>query len=152
MISSISWLYKIKLTGSSPFKMALPAHLAVISSAACLSSILEECEKFVFPYIARERQENEVGILALSVTCSTRLQDDEPPYQDVLEAKYLRDPNTSCRFEVGAFHYELNMERMLQRNTTSNTVRQVKRRPLMFAAGDMGINHPQTRHELIVLL
>jgi len=56
-------------------------------------------------------------------------QSGKPPYLDILEAKYQRDPKLICCFEFGGTLYELDFAKMEQRNLRTCYVRRVKRRP-----------------------
>jgi hypothetical protein len=60
-------------------------------------------------------------------------QEDNPPYQDVLESKYHFDPTQTCCFEVGKFQYELDFRAMIQTNMTTKKRRQVCRRPIFIS-------------------
>ena len=57
-------------------------------------------------------------------------QDDEPPYQDVLESKYLNDRTQLCWFETANFEqYVIDFVEMKQTNLRTCFKRDVRRRP-----------------------
>jgi len=64
-------------------------------------------------------------------------QDTKPPYQDVLESRFLADHQQTCCFEIGQYQYELNFGRMTQTNVKIGTKREVRRRPCFFSELDL---------------
>jgi hypothetical protein len=72
-----------------------------------------------------------------------RQQADEPPYQDVLEATYLDDPNQFCMFHKnGAGHYIMfwRKEQMSLDYQLMNEIsdfHEITRRPLFVGPDDV---------------
>jgi len=65
------------------------------------------------------------------------VQDTKPPYQDVLESRFLADDQQAFCFENGEYQYELNFTTMRQLNHSTGTVREVCRRPCFVSALDL---------------
>ena len=65
-----------------------------------------------------------VGLEVISVC-----QDAKPPYQDVLESRFLADRWLACCFEIGQYQYELDFVTMRQTNIRTGSKREVRRRP-----------------------
>ena len=64
-------------------------------------------------------------------------QDTEPPYQDVLESRFLTDAEHACCFEVDKHRYELNFVKMTQMNVETEKKREVTRRPCFISELDL---------------
>jgi len=64
-------------------------------------------------------------------------QDTKPPFQDVLESRFLADRQRACCFETGQYQYKLNFLTMTQKNIKIGTKREVRRRPYFISELDV---------------
>ena len=72
-------------------------------------------------------------MLCFCVDC----QENKPPYQDVLESRFLTDAEQACCFEFEEFQYELNFTTMTQTNMKTKTKLEVCRRPCFLSELDL---------------
>jgi len=64
-------------------------------------------------------------------------QDTKPPYQDVVESRFLADAEQACYFEFEEYQYELDFVTMRQTNVRTGTKREVCRRPCFISELDL---------------
>lgn len=68
---------------------------------------------------------------------SSYIQFNQPPYQDVLESKYLDDNQLTVCFRLNDVDYVIDLSSMTQTNLVTKETVSVRRRPLYCVPEDL---------------